>query len=177
MNSTSPEIDSGESDRTLVAKELQVALSSPSRTLYFHGESMRPFLGEGDRVVVESVPWAAIRVGDIITYRFEDKFPTRRVVGVGEDRVELWCDNWPRLRFEAGREDVLGRAVARKRAGESWLRRTDPAWRRRTRCALLAYRLERLRRFEDRVRAGLARRARRLLDVVRRAERSDGELG
>lgn len=163
MSRDGPEADTAERPPPrLVAKELRLTLSSPTRTVRFHGESMRPFLGEGDRVVVEPVAWEAIRVGDIITYRFEEKFPTRRVVAIGDDRLELWCDNWPRLRFEARREDVLGRAVARRRAGEAWLRSTDEAWKHRTRRALAAYRRERWRRFRRRVRQGLSRRARRV---------------
>ena len=34
----------------LVAKELQLERSSPRRTLYVHGESMRPFLVEVSRL-------------------------------------------------------------------------------------------------------------------------------
>lgn len=122
----------------LIAQELQLAASSATRTLYFHGESMRPLLGEGDEIVVEPVAWENIRRGDIITYRYLDRFPTRRVVGKSRDRLDLWCDNWPDRYFSAAREDVLGRAVARKRDG-AWLKAGDREWRRARRIAMVRY--------------------------------------
>jgi hypothetical protein len=115
-------------DVRLVAKELQLGASSRQRTLCFHGESMRPFLVEGDQVVVEPVRWEDIRLGDVITYRYLDRFPTRRVLRKEAQRLLLWCDNWPERTFEARRDDLLGRAVDRQR-GDAWLSSTDMAWR------------------------------------------------
>jgi hypothetical protein len=111
----------------LVAKELQVEASSSRHTLYFHGESMRPFLVEGDEVVVEPVAWHDIAIGDVITYRYLDRFPTRRVMRKSRDDLLLWCENWPRRHYKARRADVLGRAVARRR-GDDWLTRDDREW-------------------------------------------------
>lgn len=122
----------------LIAKELQVAVSSPNQTLYFHGESMRPLLVEGDEVVVEPVAWDRIRLGDIITYRYLDRFPTRRVVRKQSDRLDLWCDNWPERSFSTAREAVLGRAVARRRDGV-WLSATNREWTRARSRALIRY--------------------------------------
>ena len=121
-----------------VAKELQLELSSQARALYFHGESMRPFLVEGDEVVVEPVAWGEIRIGDVITYRYLDRFPTRRVVRRARSGLHLWCESWPERQFWAARENVLGRAVARRR-GEKWIDEDDPEWRRARRAALIAY--------------------------------------
>ncbi len=132
-------------DARLVAKELQLETSSRQRTLYFHGESMRPFLVEGDEVVVDPIRWEDIRVGDVITYRYLDRFPTRRVMRKRGQSLLLWCDNWPERTFEANREDLLGRAVARRR-GEGWLTSTDLAWRMarlRARCRWEALHLRR----------------------------------
>lgn len=125
-------------DLRLVAKELQLSLASESKTLYFHGTSMSPFLVEGDEVVVMPVEWRDIRIGDVVTYRFQDKFPTRRVVWKTSDGVELWCENWPDRRFAASRHDVLGRAVARKRDGR-WISTRHPEWRAARRAALRSY--------------------------------------
>ena len=125
-------------DVRLIAKELQLSLSSESRALYFHGTSMHPFLVEGDEVVVVPVSWRDIHIGDVVTYRFDDKFPTRRVVWKTADSLRLWCENWPQRRFTASRADVLGRAVARKRAGQ-WITRRDPEWTAARRAALLLY--------------------------------------
>jgi hypothetical protein len=113
----------------VIAQELQLTTSGEERTLYFHGESMRPFLVEGDEVIVEPVEWRRIRLGDIITYRYLDRFPTRRVVRKTSQGLTLWCDNWPWKRFSAVREDVLGRAVARRRDG-TWLRSHQREWKR-----------------------------------------------
>ena len=74
----------------LIARELQLELSSE---FYFHGESMRPFLVEGDAVVLTPVEWDEIRIGDVITYRAEEKFPTRRVVRRSRNGLFLWCEN------------------------------------------------------------------------------------
>jgi hypothetical protein len=149
----------------LAAKEMQLELSSVSRPLHFHGESMRPFLKEGDEVIVDRIAWADIRAGDVVTYRLEDKFPTRRVVRKTPDYLDLWCENWPTRRFRAAREDVLGRGVARRRDGR-WLRHTDPAWTTATRKALKAYRRERLRELSVYYSGRLAERLRRAANTI-----------
>lgn len=142
----------------LIAKELQLERSSAARTLYFHGESMRPFLVEGDAVVVEPVEWAEIRIGDVLTYRVDEKFPTRRVVRRSRNGLYLWCENWPERQFFAARDDVLGRAVARKRR-DVWTTRRDPEWAEARRAALAAY----WRRYAIAVSVDAARRAARKL--------------
>ena len=129
----------------LIAKELQVAVSAKHRTLYFHGDSMRPLLVEGDEVVVEPVEWKRIRLGDVITYRQLDRFPTRRVVRKTTDRLELWCDYWPERSFSTAREAVLGRAIARRR-GTAWLAVGNLEWRLARTRALLRYTLRHARR-------------------------------
>jgi len=101
----------------------------------FHGLSMEPILRDGDRVILEPVSWDEIEIGDIVTYRHQDKYPTRRVVARGGDSVSLWCDNWPDLRFRAGAQDILGRVAARIREGRE-LRRDQDEWKARTSAAL-----------------------------------------
>lgn len=122
----------------IAAQELRLRRSAETGPVYFHGETMRPFFGEGDRVVVNPVRWEDIGVGDIITYRCEDKFPTRRVVEVDRERERLILrgDSIPgRPDYEVRRGDVLGRAEVRIRDGAR-LRHTDREWRRATRRAL-----------------------------------------
>jgi hypothetical protein len=89
---------------------------------------MRPFLVEGDEVVVEPVSWDDIRIGDVITYRHLDRFPTRRVMRKTEQELLLWCEHWPERIFPAARDEVLGRAVARRR-GSAWLAANQLPWR------------------------------------------------
>lgn len=127
-----------DSNPRVIAKELQVAISSQERTLFFHGESMRPFLVEGDEVIVEPVAWGQIRIGDIITYRYLDRFPTRRVVRKTATGLILWCDNWPWRVFSAASGDVLGRATARRR-GHTWLSSKHFAWHQARWTALFKY--------------------------------------
>ena len=134
----SPAVTQNVDEARRIARELQVGLSSEQRTLYFHGESMRPFLGEGDEVVVTPVAFDKIRLGDVVTYRYGDKFPTRRLMRRTPDRLVMWCENWPLRYFETRREDILGLAVARKRDG-AWITHRDSEWRAARRSALLKY--------------------------------------
>ena len=115
----------------VAVQELRLRRSADMGPVYFHGRTMTPFMVEGDLVIVEPVNWDAIRVGDVITYRFEDKFPTRRVVRIDRragtlilrgDSIPGWPD------FHVRREDVLGRAAVRVRNGAQ-LNRHDLAWR------------------------------------------------
>ena len=99
---------------------------------------MRPLLGEGDHVVVEPIAWEHIRRGDIVTYRFNDKFPTRRVIRIDRRNGMLVIrgdsiPDWPDYRVR--REDVLGRAAMRIRDGVH-LNRLGREWRHARRMAL-----------------------------------------
>lgn len=141
------------------ARELQL-LSGGRMEVMFHGTSMDPLLFEGDLVVVDDVGFSDIRIGDIVTYRYLDRYPTRRVVAIRPDRLTLWCDAWPDRLFTAAPDDVLGRAVARIRNGHrldadaaEWLVRRDRA--------LRDYRRTRPRFLVRRVIGGLRRRLRR----------------
>jgi hypothetical protein len=92
------------------------------------------------------VTWDAIEVGDIITYRFEDKFPTRRVVEIDRDggSIILRGDSipgWPDFRVK--RDDVLGRAAVRLRNGER-LDRHGFHWRWAAYRAITTHRFQRL---------------------------------
>lgn len=104
--------------------QLQVQLS------YFHGRTMLPFLQEGDLVRVVPVEWEQIRLGDVLTVRFQDRYPTRRVVHIDHPnrRLILKGDSIPgRPAFHVLRQDVLGRAVARQRHG-TWLDESQWGW-------------------------------------------------
>jgi hypothetical protein len=114
--------------RDAALKELQVVRSYRLGPVSFHGNSMRPFIEDGDELVVAPIPWESIRVGDIVTYRLEAMFPTCRVVARSADELLLRADNWPRSRYRIRREDVLGRVVSRRRAGRA-LHHSDWRWR------------------------------------------------
>ena len=126
----------------LNARELQ--LEHPAlQPVVVHGLSMFPFLRDGDQLFVAPVAWDGIRPGDILTYRFEDKFPARRVVAREANRLRLRADNWARQEFEVAREDVLGRVVARRRRGVI-VTRDDWRWIAWSRLVLVRYRARRL---------------------------------
>lgn len=100
-----------------VARELQLLASDRMDSIRFHGLSLQPLLQEDDRIIVEPVDWDEIAPGDLVTYRFEDKYPTRRAIVKMGCRLYLWCENWPSRLFRTTRDHVLGRAVARERGG------------------------------------------------------------
>ena len=112
-----------------IAKELQLETSGRLDLVYFHGKTMFHFLQEGDELIVQSVDWNDIVPGDIVTYREELRFPTRRVIEVQKDKhLIVKADHKPPRRFYLVPElDVLGKVVARKR-GHDWLFSDDEAW-------------------------------------------------
>lgn len=124
----------------LLAKELQLAQSSVGDPVVFHGNSMLPFLQDGDALGVEPVSWKDIEIGDILTYRLEDKFPTLRVVRKTERKAVLIGDNWPKRRFEVWPENVLGKVMSRTRAGVT-LTADSLRWRLYSRFVVLRYKL------------------------------------
>jgi hypothetical protein len=109
----------------ITAKELQLERSG-EQPVVFHGYSMWPFLREGDSLVIAPVRFEDVRVGDIVTFRKSDRFPTYRVLAKSATALTLLGDNWPDRPVEASADDVLGRAVARERGGK---RLTSDSWR------------------------------------------------
>jgi SOS-response transcriptional repressor LexA len=101
-----------------LAKELQLTHSMQIGAVAFHGDSMLPFLKDGDDLVVEPADWIKIRPGDIVTYRDSDKFPTYRVQKKTGDTLWLKGDNWLDS-FHVHRVDVLGKVVERQRGNSS----------------------------------------------------------
>lgn len=107
--------------------ELQLAQSHRDPA-YFHGYLMVPVLREGDEVEVEPISWDQVRVGDVVTYRDADKFPTRRVMEIKSDErlFVIMADNVrPRRRWLVSFDDVIGR-VQRRRRNDKWT--TTRAW-------------------------------------------------
>jgi hypothetical protein len=128
-----------------VARELQVRRSSQDAPLYFHGTSMLPLLREGDLVVIAPLAWSELAVGDIVTYRSSDKFPTRRIVRKSADEALVWSDNWPGVTHRVRRADILGRAERWLR-DDVWIRASDPRCVAARAEAMWAYRRWALRR-------------------------------
>jgi hypothetical protein len=122
----------------IAAMELQLQRSH-LEPAYFHGYLMLPLLREGDQVEVEPVSGEQVSVGDVVTYRDGDKFPTRRVMEIRRDEraVVIMGDSIrPRQTWIVGFDDVLGRVVRRWRNG-TWMTTRDWRWRgQRTRVVL-----------------------------------------
>ena len=138
------------SDALMAARELQL-LNAQSTDVEFHGFSMEPLLTEGDRIVLEAVAFSDICLGDIITYLHENKYPTRRVVNIKQNRVTLWCDNWPNRRFSTEPDKILTRVVSRERNGEV-LSNSDAEWLLLTNKALRTYKVSKIRHYFKRIR-------------------------
>jgi hypothetical protein len=146
----------------VAAMELQLARST-LEPAYFHGLLMLPLLCEGDEVEVEPITWAQVRVGDIVTYRDQDRFPTRRVMEINPQKrsfVIMGDSARPRERWTVPFDDVLGRVVRRRRAGR-WSASTGVAWRYHRIRVLARYRLA------GSVVGGAARRVRRAIAGIR----------
>ena len=128
--------------KALVAKSLQLLDSSKEESVYFHGLTMKPFLIEGDEAIVRPVNAASIKVGDIVTYWDDDKFPTRRIVKLSKDRTILHIkgDNLIWKEFDIPYTDVLGKVIARKRGGK-WISQKRYSWHLYRIRALVRYRL------------------------------------
>lgn len=135
-------------DRALeAAREIQLLDSAQLGPVYFHGETMRPFLGEGDLLIVEPVRWDDIRPGDIVTYRNQHKYPTRRVISIDRRKkvLHIYGDNVPQWEIlTVPQRDVLGRATARQRSG-TWLYASDKEWQSHTQAIMKRDRFTHLR--------------------------------
>lgn len=129
----------------------------------FHGDSMLPVLRDGDRLAVDSIEWERIAPGDIVIYRFDDRFPALRVVEKLADKLFLKADNWPAPIFEVWPEDILGLVVGLRRNGVE-ISSASTVWRRAAARAVLAYRV---RKHAGTVRRRAVRLAQRLRADVR----------
>jgi hypothetical protein len=124
------------------AMELQLARSHRDPA-YFHGYLMVPLLREGDEVSVEPISWERVRVGDIVTYRDADKFPTRRVMKIKADErlFVIMADNVrPRRSWLVSFDHVIGRVQGRRR-DNSWTTARDWQWRLQRARVLARYRI------------------------------------
>jgi hypothetical protein len=122
--------------------ELQLG-RTPVEPAYFHGYLMLPLLREGDEVVVEAVEPGALRVGDVVTYRDADKFPTRRIMAFhehGQSVVIMGDSVRPRRTWLVPIDDVVGRVVRRRREGR-WMTTAHWRWQWQRHKVVLRYRL------------------------------------
>src|SRR5581483_755482 len=109
-------------DRTYPVAQSMTHSRTPLRRVQVHGESMRPGLEPGDRLLVVSLPWRRPRPGDVVALvdpRGGDRVLVKRVAAVdSERRLTVVGDN-PLASTDSrhfGPVDdrlVLGRAVYR----------------------------------------------------------------
>jgi len=102
---------------TFAAKKLQLLNSDKWDTVYFHGKTMRPFLQEGDELIIIPIDVKDISPGDIVAYSHKDKFPTRRVIRIFYPRklFLIQGDNIPQKKFLVSFDHILGIATTRIR--------------------------------------------------------------
>jgi hypothetical protein len=110
------------------AKELLLADPRRKREVQFHGPTMEPFLRDGDRLSLRPIGCHRLHPGDIVTFRFKDKFPTCRVARVTDEGIVLTADRWPDFNVTVRVEDIVGKVVRKTRAGRE-LSCDDWAWR------------------------------------------------
>ena len=96
----------------------------------FHGATMLPFLVDGDEVSIEPVGFDDVRAGDVVTYRDQQYFPTRRVIRIDRRSRSLILkgDAIPELTFFVLEEDLLGRVTTITR-GDRRFNASDAEWR------------------------------------------------
>jgi len=153
----------------LAAKALQLLNSHKIDTVYFHGNSMRPFLVEGDEFIVAHVKLRHIKPGDIVTYRNGDKFPTYRVIAKKGDNLTLKPDNWVKIEI-VDKKNILGKVVERKRDNIS-LENSSPEWILYSRNIMLKYKmLSRIKRFILFKVDGIKRRLKRLKGYLKNTD-------
>jgi hypothetical protein len=113
----------------LIAKELQLLNSEKFNTVYFHGKTMLPFLREADELSVIPITPEEVKLGDIVTYYQDDKFPTRRVIKDlnSKNSFLIQGDNIPKIKFIVPYDLILGKVVARKR-NKHWIYPTSAIW-------------------------------------------------
>ena len=88
---------------------------APVRLVVVEGDSMRPALAPGDRLLVLGLP---VRVGDVVAVRLDGRTMVKRVAALGEDDLEVRGDNPAastdsRVFGPVPHAAVLGRAVYR----------------------------------------------------------------
>src|SRR6187549_2751818 len=125
---------------TTIAREILLECAGATGAVEFHGESMLPLLRDGDTLTIQPVAWDHIAPGDIVVYRFDDRYPALRVMEKLDDKLFLKADNWTAPIFEVWRDDVLGRVDGCRRHGVETAR-TARAWRIAARTAVREYRL------------------------------------
>lgn len=111
------------------AKELQLLGSKNFDPVYFHGETMLPFLREADELIITPVNPTEIKLGDIVTYLDDDKFPTRRVIRDLKSKHSFLIqgDTSSKIKAVVPYDSVAGKAIGRKRNGK-WIYQNNLRW-------------------------------------------------
>lgn len=111
-------------------RELQLVSSDRFLLNHFHGNSMLPFLQEGDLAIVNKVDASKIKLGDVIVFRDRDLYTTRRIIQIQQHgtRLRTKADNWPNFEYYFSMDDVLGKLVSFERDGKTRTH-TDLSWR------------------------------------------------
>lgn len=96
---------------------LDLASQSTSLRLRVNGISMVPLLQTGDHVIVEPVPAAVLRIGDVIAFRYNRDTITHRIVSQTPQGFLTLGDNFHQLDPLVSPEMILGRVAAVEKHG------------------------------------------------------------
>jgi len=111
------------------------------------GKSMRPFLREGDKVLLESVDHKALSRGMIVLAKMDGKWLLHRVVRLGQSHVSLTGDANVAIHEAVAYSDIKAIAIALKREGKEY--NLNDKW--RLFVGLVWYRMRPIRRVTTKI--------------------------
>jgi signal peptidase I len=113
-----------------IADVLQQTLQQgQSIRLRISSDSMSPIIGVGDRVVVESVASADIRLGDVLVLRIPDGTLTHRLIAKTRSGWVTKGDHLLAADTPHSVDVILGRVVVVERAGGAKILLNQQPWR------------------------------------------------
>ena len=84
------------------------------------GHCMKPFLKDGDQILVKHVDPESVVKGDVVFYESQDKFFAHRVIRKKDGIVTTKADRFVQADAPITEDQVLGKIIARKEGGAEW---------------------------------------------------------
>jgi hypothetical protein len=122
------------------AHDIFIAEGQGDRGHYFHGNSMLPVFREADYLMLKQIGWENLRVGNVVVFRDELRYPTRRIVKKYSDAVLVVGDNWIDQKQLINSERILGVVYSRRREKRT-ITSNDIEWKFHMYICLMRFRL------------------------------------